>query len=116
MGQRKTRVQNESGLLTPGGYLRISADLLPKSWDSDKESDRNFVLIIDQAAKTIELQPSNGKHSDLPKRRAVFSNSSAKSPYVSLRGPLEMLGIPLPEESMQYKIEKMSDGRLVIQF
>lgn len=113
--KNKIKMTSDSASLSKGGYLRLSSDLLPQEWGQSKV-DRNFFLLADPVEKTIELRPANGEKSWLPVRRATFSNDFCKSPRVALREVLGLIGVPLPKKSMECKVEKLPDGKLVVQF
>ena len=101
-----------SARLSKGGYLRLSADLIPRDWNSFGKHD--FFILIDPKGKKIELQPANGKESPLPRRRAIFTNHAAKSPMISINAALSLMGVPLPKKSTEYRVTKRRNGSLIV--
>lgn len=113
--KNKVKMTPESALLTNTGYLRLSFDLLPKGWGPQTNS--HAFLLADPIGKKVEIQlTDNGKKSEWPVRRVVFSNSAAKSPHISVREVLKVLGVPVPKKSMEYKVQKLADDKFTVQF
>jgi hypothetical protein len=118
MGSKKKnniKVTPESVLLTDTGYLRLSYDLLPKGWGP--QTDSHAFLLADPIGKKVEIQlTDNGKKSPWPIRRVVFSNSAAKSPHISVREVLKVLGVPVPKKSTEYKVHRLAEDKFTVQF
>jgi hypothetical protein len=77
------KIKPNTALLTKGGYLRLSYDLLPHEWKP--QGNNGFFLLANPLEKKIEFQPANGQGSPWPRRAAVFSNGAAKSPHIAIR-------------------------------
>lgn len=112
MGRRGIQIKAPVTLSTKG-CLRLSEKLLPK----DHQDKLSFYVKADPMKKKLELEPSNGNgNGQWPKRRAAFSNKSAKSPTVSVRSALRFIGVPLPKKLTECIVRMKKDGTIVIQF
>ena len=104
-----------SALLTPSGYLRVSADLLPPI--KRKRNDFYFFQRGFPQSRRMELYPvlKNEMKGPWPKRKAIYGNDAARSPFTSVKALLKFMGIPLPEESVEWPVRKKKDGWLMVQ-
>ena len=104
-----------SALLTASGYLRVSADLLPPM-----KRKRDYFYFFQRGfaqSRRIELYPllKNEMKEPWPKRKAIYGNGAARSPFTSVKALLKFTGIPLPEESVEFPVRKKKDGWLIVQ-
>jgi hypothetical protein len=103
-------------VLTKDGQLRIPGGLLP---DDAQERDLHFILVsMDYQKKVLKLGLSygDGELETTWRRKAIYGNEDAKSPLVTIKGLLEMLGIQLPQYKRALKSSQDRDGVLEIKF
>jgi len=99
-----------TALLSKNGTLRIPKELVP-------EGVKGFHLRPHHSGKQLELTPLFGgeKNGTGMRRKAMFSNTAARSPWVCVLAALRFLEVKPAAKTMEFPIRRKG-GSLVVTF